>query len=281
MNKNGFAINDGSRGAGSNTSDPVEVLSTDDTLFVTSLGKGLKVLECFDGGSARLSLKEICIRADIGNSSAQRAVHTLFKLGYLTRDEGAKHYRLTPKLLALTNRYSAGLNILEVGFPELQKCHEKIEETVNLTERDGSEMVCIARIPGRHAVTIYMGIGWRVPVYASGPGLVVLANEPPSVARAILEKCDRTAYTKQTVTDIDELMDWLEQIRTDGFVIADQLLNDGEISIAAPILDVNGKAVAAFNISLPVSRWPIHKLHTKIVPVALESAQRISTDLLI
>ena len=110
---------------------------------------------------------------------------------------------------------------------------------------------------------------------------MVLANESPSVARADLEKCDRIANTTRTVTDIDELMHWLEEIRTDGFVIADQLLNDGEISVAAPILDVNGKAIAAFNISLPVSRWSLHDLHNKIVPIALESAQRISANLII
>lgn len=77
--------------------------------------------------------------------------------------------------------------------------------------------------------------------YASGPGPVALAIEPPSVARAGLEKCERTDYTKQTVADIDELMHWLEEIH-------------GENS------------VAAFNISLPVSRWSSHDLHKKIVP---------------
>lgn len=252
---------------------------SDDTLFVASLAKGLKVLECFEGGKARLSLTEIDARANIGKSAAQRAVHTLFKLGYLGRDESAKRYRLSPKLLSLISSYSFGQDLLEAGLPEMKRCHEETGETVNITERDGTEMVCIARIPGRHAVTIYIGVGWRVPAFATGPGLVALAHEPPDAARRLLEASDRVAYTKQTVTDVDALMRWLTEIRSDGYVIADQLLNEGEYSLAAPIFDSEQKYVASFNISLPVSRWSLHDLRGKMVPLVTETARRITANL--
>ena len=246
---------------------------------MASLAKGLKILETFGGGRDRLSLTEIDARAGIGKSAAQRAVHTLHALGYLKRDDVAKKYRIAPKLLGLTSSYSAGANVLEAGLPELRQCHEQTGETVNLTERDGTDIVCIARIPGRHAVTINIGIGWRLPAYATGPGLTTLAYESEETARHLLETSDRRAYTKQTVTDIDELLAWLRQIRQDGYVIADQLLNEGEYSIAAPVLDAQGGIVAAFNLSLPVSRWSLHDLRNKMVPLVIQTAARISRQI--
>lgn len=256
-----------------------EVGAADDTLFVASLAKGLRILECFDGGRERLSFTEIDARAGIGKSAAQRAVHTLHTLGYLKKDDAAKRYRLAPKLLSLTAFYSAGANVLDVGLPELRRCHEETGETVNLTERDGTDIVCIARIPGRHAVTINIGIGWRLPAYATGPGLIMLAYEPEDVARRVLERSQLKSFTKQTVTDINELMGWMKQIRQDGYIIADQLLHDGEYSIAAPILDSHGVILAAFNLSLPVSRWSLHDLRNKMVPLVRETASRISRQI--
>ncbi|TCS55265.1 IclR family transcriptional regulator [Primorskyibacter sedentarius] len=246
------------------------------SLFVSSLAKGIKILECFDGGKTWLSLNEIDERANIGKSAAQRAVFTLHALGYIRKDEASKRYQISPKMLSLTRNFSSGHNVLEAGMAELLRFHEETGETVNIGERDGKELVCIARIPGRHVVTINVGVGWRFPIYATGPGLVLLAYEPEEVARRILESCDRVAYTKQTVTDLDELMDWLRQIRKDGFVIADQLLSDGEYSVAAPILGADGKILAACNASLPVSRWSLHDLNTKMVPGVCRTTRNIS-----
>ncbi len=252
---------------------------SEDNLFVASLAKGLKVLESFNGGRERLSLTDIAARARIGKSATQRAVATLHSLGYLHKEEGSRIYRLSSKVLGLTRNYSAGSYVLEAGLPEIKLCHEETGETVNITERDGTEIVCIARIPGRHAVTINISVGWRLPAYATGPGLAMLAFEPEAVSHRVLENSEIQSYTKQTVTSIPELQRWLKQIRADGYVIADQLLNEGEYSVAAPILGPQDQVLAALNISLPVSRWSLHDLRNKIVPLAIESASRIGKQI--
>ena len=259
--------------------DPIDASESDEGLFVASLAKGMKVLECFDGGRASLSLTEIAARAAIGKSAAQRAVATLHALGYLRKDDQTRYYRIAPKLLGLTRFYSAGQNMVEICLPEIRRCHELTGETVNVTERDDTDIVCIARIPGRHVVTISIGVGFRLPAYATAPGLAMLAFEDPVIAEAILERSDRILFTKQTVTSVPELMTWLGQIRKEGYVIADQLRYEGEYSIAAPIFGAMGGVVGAVNVSAPTTRYSLHELRSRIVPVVVETAMRISTRL--
>ncbi|MBS7700387.1 MULTISPECIES: IclR family transcriptional regulator C-terminal domain-containing protein [unclassified Chelatococcus] len=249
----------------------------EDGLFVASLAKGLKVLECFADSRDGLNLTEIAASTDIGKSAVQRAVATLHSLGYLRKDERGKIYRLSPKILGLSRNYLAGSDLVEAAMPVLRRCNSETDETVNLTELDGHEVVCVARIPGRQVVAININVGSRLPVYATAPGLMILASSDPQEAAHVLEACDIRSYTKQTVTHIPDLQRWLVEIRKDGYVIADQLMFEGEYSVAAPIFGPRKRVVAAINISAPTSRWSFHDLRSKIVPIVTEAARQITT----
>lgn len=247
-----------------------------DGLFIASLAKGIRVLECFDRNKRSLSLSEIAVASGIGKSAAQRAVYTLHALGYLRRDDHGRSYRLAPKVMALSRAYVASSDLVEAALPFIRQCNDSTGETVNLTELDGTDVVYLARAPGRHIVTIEISVGSRLPAYCVGPGLAMLAFSDPDKAKDILDRSDIRAHTANTVTDRAALSRWLDRIRIDGYVIADQLMFEGEHSIAAPVIGPDGKAIAAVNISTPASRSTLHDLQTKLVPAVIETARQIS-----
>ena len=98
---------DGRQGRSSN--DPAG-----DRLFVTALARGLAVLEAFGAEGAEtpgragpgwrpLGVREIAARTGLSVPAAQRATHTLEKVGYLRRD-GSK-LRLAPRAMNLAYAY--------------------------------------------------------------------------------------------------------------------------------------------------------------------------------
>jgi IclR family transcriptional regulator, pca regulon regulatory protein len=64
--------------------------------------------------------------------------------------------------------------------------------------------------------------------------------------------------------------------RQDGYSYADQEYYRGDINVAAPVLGVDGWAIAAINISVPVSRWSVEEARRELAPHVIETARAIS-----
>ena len=50
----------------------------------------------------------------------------------------------------------------------------------------------------------------------------------------------------------------------------------GEISVAAPILDYKGNAIAAVSVPVSTTHWSLKSVQKKLVPHVLETARAIS-----
>jgi IclR family pca regulon transcriptional regulator len=82
--------------------------------------------------------------------------------------------------------------------------------------------------------------------------------------------------TEHTVTDIDELVDRIGQVRQQGWSLVNQELEEGLISVAAPILNRSGKVIAAINISGQVNRTDVQAMQQRYLPALLQRARSIS-----
>jgi PcaR/PcaU/PobR family beta-ketoadipate pathway transcriptional regulator len=245
-------------------------------LFVGSLEKGLRVFQAFDDTHRSLRLTEIAAATGLDKSAAQRFTHTLYELGYLKKDPKTKHYRLAPKVLELGFTYLRTDSLVERATPYLLEANRRAEETVNLTELDGTEVVYVARVPGRHHITVDVVLGTWLPAYCLAPGRAMLAFLPADKARDVIERSDRAAYTDKTVTDAAAIMDILTKVRRNGFAISVEEYSPGEISIAAPVFDFGRQPIAAVNMAVPTSRWTVQAVEKKLAPIVVETAQAIS-----
>ena len=91
-----------------------------------------------------------------------------------------------------------------------------------------------------------------------------------------LEASTREALTKHTVTDVDALVAKVAQARRQRWCLVNQELEEGLISIAAPIVDRAGRMVAALNISGQANRTSPKQMQESLLPALLEAAQTIS-----
>jgi IclR family transcriptional regulator, pca regulon regulatory protein len=81
------------------------------------------------------------------------------------------------------------------------------------------------------------------------------------------------------VTDAETLGARLDQVRSQGYALVDQELEEGLRSAAAPIRNREGTVVAAVNLSVSASRTSLRRLEEEFVPPLLETAVQISRDL--
>ena len=247
----------------------------DSPLFVGSLEKGLKILQAFDDGHRALRLTEIAHATGLDKSAAQRFTHTLYELGYLKKDPKTKHYRLAPKVLELGFAYLRTDGLVERAMPYLLEANKRAEETVNLTEMNGTDVVYVARVPSRHQVAVDVVLGTQLPAYCLAPGRAMLAFLPAEQARAAIERAERVAYTPRTLVAVEAIEAQLAETRRTGFSMCVEEYTPGEISVAAPVLDFARQPIAAINFSVPAARWSTQSVERRLVPLVIETAQAI------
>ncbi|MDP4026586.1 IclR family transcriptional regulator C-terminal domain-containing protein [Methylobacterium sp. NEAU 140] len=245
-------------------------------LFVASVAKAFRVLETFSTARSELSLTEVAQRTGIGRSATQRSLHTLAALGYLTQELQGRQYRLSSKLLKLAQSYSSIDALREQASPVLEAANATCEETINLTVLEGAEVVYVLRFPSKHVVSVNLTVGTRLPAFCTAPGRAILAFMQVGEADAILASSRLVKITETTEIRIDRLRKLLKDVRSSGFALSNQEAFVGDISLAAPVLDRDGRPMAAVNIAVPFPRWSVADAKTQLTPLVMATAAKIS-----
>jgi IclR family pca regulon transcriptional regulator len=244
--------------------------------FVQSLERGLAVIQSFDAEHPDLTLSEVAARTGLTRATARRLLLTLGQLGYVSSN--GRRFSLTPRVLDLGYAYLSSLNVQQIAQPYLEALSDRVHESVSVTVLDGADIVYVARVPTKRIMTISLGLGSRLPAYCTSMGRVLLAElGPDELAAALPGSLER--HTEHTVTTSGELAVVLKQVRAQGWALVDQELEMGLRSVAAPLRDASGRAVAAMNVSTQVARTSVDQLHEDVVPDLVATAGRISEAL--
>jgi IclR family transcriptional regulator, pca regulon regulatory protein len=243
--------------------------------FVRALAKGLSVIEAFDGQAPAMTLSDVAKRTGLSRGTARRLLHTLVELGYVGFD--GKLFSLKPRVLNLGFAYLYSHNIWQLAQPYMVEVVEKLHESCSIAVLDGADIVYVARVPtAERIMSINLGLGTRLPALHTSMGRAMLAYRPQAELQALLKRISPLRqYTPRTVTDPRELLANLEQVRKQGWALIDQELEVGLRSLAVPVFDFSGCAVAALNIGTQASRWTVSALQKDALPVLRAAAQSI------
>lgn len=246
--------------------------------YVQSLARGLSVITAFDADHPQLTLSEVADRTDLSRATARRLLLTLEALGYVRAD--GRLFALTPQVLRLGTSYLSGLGMPEIALPHLEQLSGHLNESTSAAVLDGTEIVYVARVATRRIMSVSINVGTRFPAFATSMGRVLLAGLDADGLAACLAASDLTTSSVAVAHTEASLRAELDVVRAQGWALVDQELEHGLRSIAAPIT-VHGDVVGAVNVSTATrgTSEPAALVETAL-PRLLDTAQRISTDLL-
>ncbi len=245
-------------------------------LFLGTIAKCFHVLEIFNTERRAIGLTELARLSDMNTSAVQRIVHTLTALGYLQQNPKNRRLTLTSRMLEFGHTVLATHRLRERSLPHLELLRKTTGGTVNLLQLEGSEVVNIARFPGQDVVCVNLHVGSRLPAFCTSSGRALMANMKDCQAMAVLEGMSRTAMTAHTITDVAALMEKLRETRELGYSVNNEEAFSGDLAFAAPILNHDGTAMVAVNVSLPSAFWRVPEARTRIVPALLQTAAAIA-----
>ena len=203
-------------------------------------------------GRESLSLSDIAARARLPLSTAHRLVAAWVAWGGLVRGDDGR-YRVGMRLWQLGVRQPTALRLRRIAMPYLEDLLEATGEHVHLAVRDGLGAVYLERLSGPGAVSAISDVGSRLPLHATGVGLVLLAHAPTEVFDEVLAAKPRK-YLPNTLVEERELRRRMAEIRSFGISTSVEELTRGAFSIAAAVRDAKGEVIAAVSVIAHVER---------------------------
>lgn len=245
--------------------------------FVEAFARGLAVMRAFGSGAPSLTISEVAARAGVTRAGARRLLHTLLTLGYARVADG--RFSLTPRVLELGHAFLSSLSMPEVAQPVIQRLAAELDELVAVSVLEGAEIVYVARAEMRSPLARGIGLGSRLPAFATSMGRVLLADLPPAQARRLLAPRSLKAYTRFTLCEPDALARDLAKVRRQGYALVSEELELGVCGLAAPIVDAQGRVLAAVNVSTNLARHGKQEMLERFLPRLRAAVAEISVGL--
>ena len=117
-------------------------------------------------------------------------------------------------------------------------------------------------------------------MYCSGLGKAILAAyaDPEKVKKILASGAPMQAYTKNTITTLEELLKELEVTRKRGYAVDNREVEPDTFCVAAPIYNRYNEPVSAISVASVFTRMPPAKVK-KCGQLLQETALEISRQL--
>jgi IclR family transcriptional regulator, pca regulon regulatory protein len=240
------------------------------------LERGLAVIQSFSHDAPAMTLSEVARRTDISRATARRILLTLEALGFVRSD--GREFSLSPRVLSLGWAYLSSLNLWEVARPFMQDLSAATQETCSACTLDLPDIVFVARVPApRRILMMSLGVGSRLPAFATAMGRVLLAGLPDAEVAAHLAATPLEPLTHRTVTDPRHLLALVAAVREQGYSLVDEELELGLRSLSVPLHGPDGRPVAALNLCAAAARVSVEEMQVRYLPAMQSTADTIST----
>ena len=239
-----------------------------------SLARGLEVIGAFQHARPSLTVSEVAALSNMSRAAARRCLHTLSVLGYARGQDGS--YRLTPKALSLGYAYLTASPVARVAQPVLEEVSTRLHESCSMTVLDGDDIVYVARAATQRIISVGLSVGSRLPAYCTSMGRVLLAFLNEDDLDAYLERVPLVRQTPHTIIELAVLRRELQRVRAEGYALVDQELELGLRSIAVPVRQQDGRAVASINVGAQAARVDLETMTRTYLPVLRNAADQIA-----
>jgi DNA-binding IclR family transcriptional regulator len=213
-------------------------------------------------------------------STLHRIITVLRKHGLVTQDSQSKKYRLGYGAIDLGRRAMSGFSIRQIAAPFMRRLAEQTGETVVLTVVNDTHdrAVCIERIESRHDLRLHLEVGGQSYLHAGASSKVLLAYFSPEELTNVVRSVGLPSLAPNTIRDLSALEEELRKVREQGYAFSKEETESGAWGVAAPILDPEGRAIAAIGLAAPTSRHS-DDTQRRFVAIIQEAGREIAAEL--
>lgn len=243
------------------------------TTAIQVLDRAVGLLDALSHYPEPVPLKFLTADTGLHASTAFRILAALVAHGFVERTESG-NYMLGTRLLQLGHRVRAGTDVRREARAVMEWLRDQIEESVNLTLREGDEVVYVERVTPARSIRVEQVIGARAPLHVTAVGKLMLGEMDDAALAGYAARTGLERYTRNTLTDLGSLKTEARQDLARGYALDNEEAELGVGCIGVVIRDGGGNVVAGLSVSAPIERrkadW---------IPLVQEAGRKISARL--
>ena len=242
--------------------------------MLQSVATALDLLDCF-AEDEELGVIDVSKRLGVAKSTAHRLLTTLTTRGLVEQNAKNGKYRLGLHLYELGQLAVTRFDLRRGARPLLEELREVTGWTVQMSVPSGVDTLVLERLQTLRSYKMLPEWQRRLPAHVTAQGKALCAFDSEFAERRI--KAGLPKMTPKSITDPRRFRTELQEILRQGYASATGEAVPDISSVAAPVIDSRGHAVAAIAINgPPVDIVPATARLGRLVQAA---ARRLSKEL--
>jgi DNA-binding IclR family transcriptional regulator len=213
-----------------------------------SVMKAFAILKAFRDPEEWVTSCELSRRAQLPEASGYRLIQTLEDIGAVVRGPRGR-YRTGLLLLSLSRNVTISELLRDAGQALMTQWSERLNLTMHLGVLEHGMVTYVAKVAPPGAFPVYTKVGVQLESYCSGLGKVLLAALSDEQMEGVIMDGALVALTPYTITSTAALRAELKRVLEQGYALDDRENHADMRCIAVPVLDRDGRAVAALSAS--------------------------------
>lgn len=237
----------------------------------------MQILNCFQMNREELSIAEIANMVGLPKSSTHRFLVTMELNGFLEANPDTHNYCLGSRIISLGSIAISRVKLAEKGRPYLLELSKALQSTVHTVVMNQGEAIYVAKVEDKNSITIISSeVGKRVPLYCTAVGKVLLSSLSREEIKELYHDSNKLKpYTQNTITDLQELQDHIQQVRENNYALDNEEIEAGLRCVAAPVRNHEGRIIAAISVSSFTQKFSTERL-PEIINLVQTTAKKIS-----
>jgi IclR family transcriptional regulator, acetate operon repressor len=246
---------------------------------IQSVRRAFRILDVIASSGGDASLTEISSLSGIKISTCHHLLTTLIQAGYAAKQRGSRSYVLGSRILGLSTMCLKQVNLPRQAQRVIEMLNVRTKEAVQIAVLQGDDLVTVMRKETLHAVRVDAGtLGKSNAAHATATGKAILAWLPEAELARLVEVKGLHAFTPNTITDFQTLIEELRIVRRLGFAADREEFQNDVCCIGAPIRTPSGTVLGSISVSCPQFRADQQILES-IRSQVVAAAQKLSADL--
>jgi DNA-binding IclR family transcriptional regulator len=244
---------------------PAEVKTENEETASSSVGRAFAIIRALAETQAKGGrVTQLAKATGLTQATTHRLLQSLATERIVEQDAQSKLYRLSIDFFALAARAGDSMDLRALCRPSLLRLCASLGDTIFLLVRSGFDAVCLDRTEGPFPIRSFTGdIGGRVALGVGQGGMAILALLPEAEREEVI-RFNLPRVREFGVLDEVYLRTEIERVRQLGYAGRNTGLLEGMAGVAVPILDREGRAVAALSVGTISSRLSPDRLPTVV-----------------